>query len=138
MSLESGYTARLTAYAQSGTIELDFEKWSGGNLKAPDTKHRNPVTRRETARGGLPSRDNVTLTRECDASCWAVKSQLESCAGIDRGTGVRQMVGPRGDVIGSPLTVTGLILEVNYPDYDLSGDGVGMLEVVLQADEVLG
>lgn len=138
MSLESGYTARLTVYTPTGTVELDFEQWAGGTVDSEDTKHRSAITRRQTARGGLKARDNVTLRRECDAAAWAVIPQLEDSSGIDRATAVRQMVGPRGEVIGKPTTVTGILKSVKYPDYNLSGNDVGLLEVEVGTDENRG
>lgn len=139
MSLQSGYTATLVVHrpaANGGDLTIVFETWSGGKLDSSESKHRNPITRTETARGGHATRGNVTLTRECDAAAWALVPSLEDSAGIDDCTAVRQMVGPRGETIGSPLTVTGKLKSPEYPDYDLNATDVGMLSVELSADEV--
>lgn len=138
MSLESGYTATLVVHrpaSAGGEIRLVFETWSDGALDSEEAKHRDPITRRQTARGGLKTRSNVTLTRECDAQAWALLPALEECAGVDRCTAVRQMVGPRGEAIGTPKTLTGILKAVTAPDYDLSGSDVGMLEVEVSTDE---
>lgn len=137
MSLESGYTVTLTVYRPAGqpNIVIEMETWSGGGVDTPDTKHRNPVTRKQTARGGLQTREDVTVTREADAEAWTHQSALEDSAGKDRATATRQAVGPRGEAIGSASSVTGLLKSVTYPDSDLNSDDVGMLEVVISADE---
>lgn len=135
MSLESGYTATLAIQRPSGRIEVVFETWDGGDVDGPDTKHRNPITRRETARGGKRTRTNVVLTREADAEMWAIRGDLEDAANIDPAIAVRQMVDARDTAIGSPKQVTGKIKSVKYPKYDLSGDAVGMVEVEVSADE---
>lgn len=133
MSLESNYTARLTINRPgSGKITLDFEYWSGGNINPAGAKHRG-VGQEETARGGKRTRSDVTLRRECDASVWALKDQLEDASGRDGCTGVKQMTDSRGSAIGDPLVVNGIVGDVNYPDFDLQADGVGLLEVTIQA-----
>lgn len=133
MSLEANYTARLVVDRPGGgKLTLDFEYWSGGNINPASAKHRG-VGNEETARGGKRSRTDVTLRRECDAATWAVKDQLEDSSGRDSCTATRQMTDARGTVLGDALVVTGLVGDVNYPDFDLSGDAVGMLEVTVQA-----
>lgn len=139
MSLQSGYTATAVIHRPAslgGDLAIVFETWSGGKLESEEAKHRNPITRRETARGGLASRGNVTLTRECDAAAWALIPTLESSNGIDSVTAIRQMVGPRGEVVGKPFSVTGKLKNVEYPDYDLGGNDVGMLSIEISADEL--
>lgn len=136
MSLESGYTATLIVHRPGGDLRVVMETWEDGNVDSSEAKHRNPVTRRETARGGTRSRNNLTMTRECDPTIWALIPDLEDSAGIDRFTAIRQMVGPRNEAIGKPKTVTGIVKAVNAPDYNLGGDAVGMLEVELSTDEV--
>lgn len=137
MSLESGYTTTLTVYRPQGesNVVLEMETWEGAGVTTPDTKHRNPVTRKLTARGGLKSREDVTTTRECDAEAWAVQTALEDSAGRDRALLARQMVGPRGEAIGSATSVEGLLKDVTYPNSDLNSEDVGMLEVVISTDE---
>jgi len=138
MSLESGYTARLIVYRPGGRIELDFEKWTGGDLDSDETKHRSAQTRQETARGGLAKRNNVTLSRECDAAAWALIGDLEKSAGIDDCLAIRQMVGPRGEAIGRPLVIGGKLKSPKYPDFDLASTNVGMLEVEISASQRRG
>jgi hypothetical protein len=121
--------------ALGGDLTIVFETWAGGKLDTEETKHRNPVARKQTARGGLPTRGNLTLTRECDAEAWALIPALEGSAGIDLVTGVRQMVDPRGNKIGKPFTVTGVLKNVEYPDYNLNGNDVGMLSIEISTDE---
>lgn len=139
MSLESGYTATAVVHrpaALGGDLTIVFEKWAGGKIDSEEVKHRNPITRRQTARGGLSTRGNVTLERECDAAAWALIPALEGSAGIDGVTAIRQMVGPRGETIGKPFSVTGTLKNVEYPDYDLNGNDVGMLSIEISSDEL--
>lgn len=137
MSLESGYTTTLTVYRPQGeaNVVLEMETWEGGGVTTPDTKHRNPITRKSTARGGLRSREDVTLTRECDAEAWTVQEALEDSAGRDRALAVRQQIGPRGEAIGTAKSAEGLLKDVTYPNSDINSEDVGMLEVVILADE---
>lgn len=137
MSLASGYTATLTVDRPAGQadISLIFEKWEGGELAGDGNKHRNPITRKETARGGLSSRGDLTLTTECDSAVWAVIDDLEDSVLKDKVSAVRQMVGPRSEVIGEPETRTGLIASVQRPPYDLESSDTGMLVVVIHCDE---
>lgn len=137
MSLESGYTTTLTVYRPQGqpNVVLEMESWDGAAVTTPDTKHRNPVTRRLTARGGLKTREDVTAARECDAEAWAVQDALEDSAGRDRALLARQMVGPRGEAVGKATSVEGLLKDVTYPNSDLQSEDVGMLEVVVSTDE---
>lgn len=133
--LESGFTAQLTVHHPSGDIVLAMESWEDGNLSANSAKHRDPVTRRETARGGLASREALKLSREADAATMAFESRLEDSIGRDRVTAVRQMVGPRGETIGEPKTITGILDDFTPPPFDLQGDGVSMIEFEISADE---
>lgn len=135
MSLESGYTAQLTIHHPTGDIVLEMETWEDGNLSANSAKHRDPVTRRETARGGLPSRENLKLSREADAATMAFESRIEDAIGRDRVTAVRQQVGPRGEAIGTPKTITGKLEDFTPPSFDLQGDGVSMVEFEVSTDE---
>lgn len=136
MSLESGYTAKLVVHAPGGDIPIVFEKWEGAELAPDGAKHRNAITRKETARGGLKSRGPLTLSRECDAEAWAAVPTLEDSSGIDRFTAVRQMIDARGTVIGEPFAVGGILGDIKTPDYDLAGNNVGMLQVICDCDEV--
>lgn len=135
MSLESGYTAELTVHHPTGDITIVMETWEDGNIKANSAKHRDPVTRKETARGGLRSREALKLSRECDSQTYSLVPRLEDACGRDRVTAVKQMVGPRGEVIGEPTTLTGILNDVNPPAYDLAGDGVSMIEFEVDVDE---
>lgn len=135
MSLESGYTAELTVHHPTGDFTIVMETWEDGNLKANSAKHRDPVTRKETARGGLRSREALKLSRECDAQTHSLVPRLEDSIGRDRCTAVKQPVGPRGEVVGEPTTLTGVLNDVNPPNFDLSGDGVSMIEVEVDVDE---
>lgn len=136
MSLESGYIVTLHVDRPAGRITIVMETWDGGDIDTPETKKRNPVTRRETARGGLRSRSNVVMTRECDAEMWALQNDLEDAAGIDPCIAIRQMVDSRGSTIGEPRQVTGKLKSPKYPKYDLSSEAVGMVELELSSDEV--
>lgn len=135
MSLESGYTAQITVHTPQGDVKLVMETWEDGNVSANSARHRNPITRKETARGGLRTRGALKLSRECDAQTWGLLSRIEGAVGRDRCTCVRQMVGPRGEAIGNPYTLTGIVDGVNSPSYDLSGDNVSMLEIEVDVDE---
>jgi len=135
MSLESGYTARLTIHHPNGDIVLDMETWEDGNLSSNSTRHRNPITRRETARGGLRTRDTLKMARECDAGVWALKDRIEDSIGRDRVDAIRQMVGPRGEAIGEPKSLTGILDDAKIGSFALDGDAVDMLEVEVDVDE---
>lgn len=135
MSLESGYSAKITVHSPQGDFTLLMETWEDGNLAANSARHRDPVTRKETARGGTRTREALTLTRECDAATWALIPRLEDAVGRDRCTCVRQQLGPRAEAIGKPETRTGLVNGLTPPGYDLSGDSVSMIEIEIDVDE---
>lgn len=136
MSIESGYTATLDVMRRSGRLTVVFETWEGGDPTSSDTRHRNPVTRKETARAaGKRSRSNVTLTRECDAEMWALRAELDAAVDLDPSLVTKQMVDERDTVVGSPLTLPGIIRNITWPKYDLSGESVGMVSVEVGVDE---
>lgn len=140
MSLESGYTATLIVHrpaSAGGEYRVVFETWEDGGVAPNSVKHRNPVTRAETARGGLASREDVTLTREYDdvLQNQQILEALEDSSGRDRCTAIKQMVDGRATAIGKPYTLTGYVGEVTGPSYNLSGDAVGMLSVGVSTDE---
>ena len=135
MSIESGYTALLVVHRPEGDLSLVMETWEDGELDSDEVKHRNPVTRKQTARGGQRTRNNLKMQRECDAEVWALRAKLEDSSGRDRCTAIKQMVGPRGEAIGEPFPQPGIFKMAKFPNYDLSGDAVGMLEVEISTDE---
>jgi hypothetical protein len=135
MSLESGYTALLVVHRSDGDLRIVMETWEDGGITPSSTKHRNPVTREETARGGLRTRADLTMARECDAEAWALLPQLEDSSGRDNCTAIKQMVGARGEAIGAPYTLRGVLGDVSGPNYNLSGDEVGMLNVTVSTNE---
>lgn len=136
MSLESNFVQTLIVTHPAGVLELPMETWAGGNLTSPDTKHRNAVTGKKTYRGGKTTRNNVTLTRECDAQMWAAKRVLESVEGRPGTTvAVRLLTDGGGTVLAESERVTGGLMEVNYPDSNIDGEAVGMVSIVVGADE---
>lgn len=137
MSLESGYVNTITIDRPAGQPDLTIicETWSGGGLAGEESKHRNPVTRKSTARGGVRNRNNVTLTRECDAEIWALRTAIEDSVNRDRATAVRQMVDGRGTVIANADEVTGVLLNVEWPESDINSGDTGMVTFEISADE---
>ena len=107
----------------------------GGDLDSEETKFRSGGTRKQTARGGKRTRSNVTLSIEATAVVWALRAKLEASIGIEPATAIKQMVDSRDVPVGSPIAVTGVLKSVNFPDYDLSGNEVGYLEIEVSADE---
>jgi hypothetical protein len=137
MSLENRYDATLTVYRPGSAqdIHMKVEAREGGNVSAPDTKHRNVVTRDETARGGLATRSNVVVRREADADAWALRDPLEKSVGKWRATVVWHFLDRFGSVVGDAKSVSGIVTAVNWPNYDLQGDAVGLLEIEVAANE---
>lgn len=133
MSLQTNYAAGLAI--PGIPLIIGFEKWAGGDIESDETKYRSAASRKETARGGMSSRQNVTLSRECDAATWALKDALSDCAGVEPCTAVRQMLDNRGSPVGAPMTVTGIVKAIKWPDFDLSSSAVGLLEIEVSADE---
>lgn len=134
-SLESAYEARLEIPRLNITILM--ETWKGGDKDSEESKKRSAATRKQTARGGMGMRSNLTLSRECDAEAWALKETLESLAGNEPVRAIRQFLSaPQNGVpVGKPEVVTGILKNPKYPDYDLEGNDTGMLEVEISADE---
>lgn len=137
MSLESGYTQTITIDRPAGKPDITIvcETWAGGGLEGEESKHRNPVTRKSTARGGTATRTNVTLTRECDAEVWALKADLEDAINRDRATAVRLMVDARGTVVSTADSVSGLLKNVEWPDSNIDSNDVGMVTFEISTDE---
>lgn len=135
MPLESSYTGTLVIHHPSGDITLNVETWEDGGLSVSGAKHRDPVTRKETARGGLRSRENLKLSREADAATMALYPRIEDAIGRDRVTAVRQLLGSRDEAVGEPQTITGILGPVTPPSSDLQGDGVSMIEFEVETDE---
>jgi hypothetical protein len=142
MSLESGYVVIATIHrpaAFGGEYKVTFETDTGGGLDSAESKKRNPVTRVETARGGLSSRGNATLTRECDAEGWALIPALEdSCERDDPITWVRQMVTTTTVAVGNPIPRAGVCKGLEWPDYDLESDDVGMISLEVSTHQKRG
>lgn len=135
MSLEADYTQTLVVHRPDGDLRIPMETWDGGDLDTDETKHRNPVTRKKTARGGVATRANVTMTAECDALMWSLKAKLEDSAGRDQATGVRQKLDRRGTAIGAPEEITGILKSPKYPKSNIDGGDVGMVEIEVSTDE---
>lgn len=135
MSLEALYDHTVTLHHPDGDITFKVETWAGGEATSEDARHRNPNTRRKTARGGVGDRGDLTVTTECDSPLWALKDRMESTRGIDRHTSVRQKISARGVPDGPPDVRVGLVGDVKYPDSDIDGTEVAMLELVLRCDE---
>lgn len=134
MSLESGFVQKLIVPHPGGTLELAMETWEGGNVTRPDTKHRSAVTDRKTARGGKADRENLTVTREVDAEMWAAKSILDACRTTV--TAIRQRLNDDGTIDPSYReTITGKFANVKYPQSNIDGEDVGMVEIEIVCDE---
>lgn len=134
-SLQKDYTVEVAVHHPQGRMHIKCETWEGGNVDSEETKHRDVVTRQQTARGGQRTRDNVTVTRECDAQAWSLRTRLKESVGIDRVVAIRQMIDARGTAVGKPHQVTGILKAVNYPNFDLNGTDVGMLSLEISTDE---
>jgi len=136
-SLDSGYSVTFTIHRPAGDLVIEgWETWEGGVLEPASSKHRNAVTRKSTARGGLKERSSLTVSRECDAATWALKSDIDDAAGVDKYTAVRQKISLREETIGDPETVTGIVGTPTWPNYDINGgDSIGVLSIESETDE---
>ncbi|GAB6901866.1 hypothetical protein [Kineosporia succinea] len=116
-----------------------FDKCSGGDVTASETKYREGGMRSERAYGGPVSVGNVTVGRRYDYERdHDYARKLASLCGRARMSITKQPLGVSGDAVGKPHVYSGILMTVNYPDADSSSTSINMLELVCSTDGVLG
>lgn len=110
--------------------------YSGGDLSASDAKTRPGGMGKEVSTGGQSTRNDITLTVQWDDSLVAQAKWLESrCGGGRAKVSVNWLDKDRNPIPGALFTRTGTLKGVNEPDFDHEGNAVGMLSLVVSADE---
>ena len=113
-----------------------FDTFSGGAQSRENTKHRPGGSTRQTVHGGLPSYDDVTVTRVPRVGDAArVNAWLKRTDPIPMSVSVTETNGGRV-VPGTQRTYRGVVANINPGDYDSDGDDLRSVELQMTVEDV--
>ena len=125
---------KLTVFIDSVNTGT-WDKKSGGDVTAAETKYRPGGMAPEKSIGGPASVSNVTASREyiLERDHAAAKRWL-SRVGRARVTVHQHALDADGVPRGKPFTYRGVLQKVSIPDADSTATGVSMLEIEVSTD----
>ena len=116
------------------------ESWysvEGGNLEADDAHTRAGGMGIEVSLGGLPSRDDLTVsTQMSDLTIGWHKSLEAKVAQAARVKVAYTFLNRLKQPTGASHSITGTLKAVNLPDMDTGSSDAAMYELVVSCDEV--
>ena len=116
-----------------------FDSWatySGGDLTATDAKTRPGAMGKEVSCGGPPTRSDITCTVQWSDVVLASFNDLEATVGKGAAKVSVNWLDKNGVAIpGALFAKTGTVKSVSDAKYDHNGNAIGMLTLVVSADE---
>lgn len=110
--------------------------YSGGELEADDSKTRPGGMGREESAGGPSSRGDVTLTTQLTDLDWHFINEFEARNGTGQvDIGVTRMTPEKTVDPTKSFGRTGTLKSVATPDFDVNGNEVTFLSIVVSCDE---
>jgi hypothetical protein len=107
-----------------------FDRRSGGNVTASDTKYRPGASPVEVSLGGPRTVENVTISRLYDLDRdHELAKRLATVVGQGRVSVAQQPLDSNYVAWGTPTTWNGILTRVTWPDADSSGNAASLLEL---------
>jgi hypothetical protein len=116
-----------------------FDTWEGGNVTAESTKHRRGGMGIQIAVAGVPTIEDVTVSRDYDlARDNPMAHLLSNAVGRARVVATKYYLDPDGNRYGDPIVIRGVLVGYNEPPADSDSADVAMFEIVINPDGVVG
>lgn len=132
----NNYQADVRVSVDDVVVGGAWATYAGGDLTAADAKTRAGGMGKEVSTGGQASRSDITLTTQWTDELLAQAKWLESRTGVGEvKVSVNWLNKDRTPKDGGLFGRTGTVKTVNEPDFDHQGNAVGMLQLVVSADE---
>jgi hypothetical protein len=116
----------------------DLEVWdrfTGGEVDSDESKYRPGGMSSEVSLGGTRTIGEITIARECDyLRDWPLRAWLIGRAGAGRCKVARQPLDINGVPQGDPMTYTGTLKTVTFPDIDSMSNDPALLELAITPD----
>lgn len=116
----------------------DLEVWdtfSGGEIDSDESKYRPGGMAAEISLGGTRTLGEITISREADyLRDWPLKGFLFNRCGSGRCVVGRQPLDVNGVPQGDPMTYTGTLKTVTWPDIDSMSTDPALLELAITPD----
>jgi hypothetical protein len=140
MALESDRQVTVSVAFRDDTRNLGvFDNLEGGGATAEGTKHRRGGLGKSRAYGGLPSVNDLTVSRDYDlARDHQHAHWLLNIVGRARVTVVDQPLDEFGVAFGRPFTYTGKLIGATPPNHNSNSSDLGMFELVVSTDGEVG
>lgn len=120
-------------------IQDPFDKLSGGDSTASETKYKAGAMVPERTLGGTASVGNVTAERLYDVDRdHDLARVLAGRVGKARMQVTKQPLNTDGIPTGSPQIYTGVLMTVNFPDADSTSTSASVFQLVCSTDGRIG
>lgn len=122
------------------TYELGvFDTWEGGNVTAESTKHRRGGMGVQIAVAGVPTIEDVTISRDYDLlRDNPMAHTLSQAVGRGKIVATKHYLDFNGDRFGDPIVITGVLVGYNEPNSDSDSADIAMFEIVVNPDGDVG
>lgn len=141
MAGERDFLVTAVATYRGETRDLGvWDTFEGGDVTAPNSKHRRGGHGQEISYGGPPSVDDITITRDYDlARDHALGKWLRARVGRIRLTIVKTPLDEFGQVFGNdPDVYTGRMIGHTTPNVDSNSEDIGFHGIILGANSDVG
>jgi hypothetical protein len=132
MSRQDQYNVTVTV---GGTDLGTFDKMSGGAMDSEESKYHPGGMAPQISLGGRTMVDNITVSRlyKLDRDRQLIPALL---AGVGKAevTCNKQSLDINGHSFGSPITYTGILKRVGFPDVDSESNDAALFELEVTTD----
>jgi hypothetical protein len=116
-----------------------FDTWEGGNVTAESTKHRRGGMGIQVAVAGVPTIEDVTVSRDYDlARDNPMAHVLSNAVGRARVVATKTYLDSDGNPYGDPIIIRGVLVGYNEPNSDSDAADFAMFEIVINPDGNVG
>jgi hypothetical protein len=128
--------ADITLTINGSPILDNFATYEGGDLTANTAKTRPGNTRKQVSVGGPATRSDITITTQFTDTAANAVDALEALTGNGSCVvAIQWLDGSDSPIPGAGFTRTGTLKTVTPPNANIDGNAVGMLSIVIDADE---
>lgn len=116
-----------------------FDTWEGANVTAESTKHRRGGMGRQIAVAGVPTIEDLTISRDYDLlRDNPMAHTLSNAVGRARVIATKHYLDSDGNRYGDPIVIKGVMVGYNEPNSDSDSADIAMFEIVVNPDGEVG